>query len=146
MANNYCESSSKIPFPKDKYDQAQAIVDRVIQEIEQEVKRDRDMSVEDGDDNPAGFGHEVETDGVWIYGEESFDEGRAEQLVKALVEELELDGVFVVSWAYTCSKLRLDEFGGGAFAVQRGRKTVWVDAVQTVRDLAKTAPPEDNAD
>lgn len=125
MANNYTESSSLIRIPAEKIAKAQEIVDRVREELTTE------------DDS---FGCDVEIlagEGVWISHDESINIENAEVLVRALVEELELDGVFVCSYAHTCSKPRIDAFGGGAFAVQNGRDTIWVDAVEMALSLAK---------
>lgn len=125
MANNYTQSSSLIGIPAEKLEKAQEVVDRVREELTTEDE---------------SFGCNVEIiagEGVWISHDESINIENAEVLVKALVEELDLEGAFVVSWAYTCSKPRIDEFGGGAFAVQKGQDTKWVDAVEMVLSLAK---------
>lgn len=129
MANNYCESSSFIAVPMEQLDEAENIVTRICEELEN-----------DDEWGCAGFVAEVERHedhrGVWIYAEENINSDHVETLVKALVEELKLPGIHVVSWAYTCSKPRIDEFGGGAFAVQMGEETVWVDAAHEAERIA----------
>lgn len=117
MANNYCESSSLIRIPKEQLERAKEIVTRVTAELEADEEWEY-----------AGYLADADEHGVWIRHNESIETDHAEKLVRALVEELELPGVHVVSWSYTCSKPRIDEFGGGAFAVQKGHPTVWVDA------------------
>ena len=125
MANNYCSSSSLIPVPESKRDLAEEIIQRVEAELEA-----------DACEGYASFTATLEPDGVWIRHDESINPDHAATLVKALVEELDLEGVFVCSWAYTCSKPRTDEFGGGAFAVLKGEETVWVDAASEVERIA----------
>jgi hypothetical protein len=117
MANNYCESSSKLVLSEDKIEKAREIVLRVEAEFEENP-------------NEGYFGASVfvEDDGVWICHDESVNPDHVETLVGRLLEELEIDEPFVFSWSYTCSKPRLDEFGGGACVVQRGQPSMWFDA------------------
>lgn len=119
MANNYIEGSFFIEVGKKNIDKAKEIVDRTRKNI-------------GGDADYCGFESEIIDDGhdcgVWIHHDESIDVDQAEVLVRSLVEGLKLEGVYTCSWAITCSKPRVDEFGGGAFVVKRGYKTVWVDA------------------
>ena len=125
MANNYCLSSSFIPVEEDKIARAKQIVLRAISKLET------------SEDGYVGYEVEVEEKGVWIYSDEYLTPEHAVELVQDLVEELDLPGIHVVSWAYTCSKPRIDEFGGGAFAVQKGKETVWVDAAYAARKEAE---------
>lgn len=125
MANNYCLSSSFIPVEKDKIERAKQIVLRVSSKLET------------SEDGYVGYEAEVEEKGVWVYSDEYLTLEHVVELVQDLVEELDLPGIHVVSWAYTCSKPRIDEFGGGAFAVQKGKETVWVDAAYAARKEAE---------
>jgi hypothetical protein len=121
MADNYCQSSSFINVPADKIEQAKSIVTRVEDEVEKS-------------EGYVGFIAEVREDGVLIYSDENnIAPEHVEKLVVALVNELCLLGVHVCSWSYTCSKPRIGEFGGGAFAVQFGYPTVWIDAADEAR-------------
>jgi hypothetical protein len=115
MADNYTQSSSFILVPNDKMELAREIIENVKKEF-QEVD-----DIEFPEIN-------IESGAIWLHNNEYFCPEGAEYLVRKLVEELELPGVHVVSWAYTCSKPRIDEFGGGAFAVKKGCDTVWIDA------------------
>ena len=123
MANNYCESSSFIKIDPGYIEQAGDIVTRVLAEFEET-------------DEGCGIIVDVEEHGVFIRGEETFNAEQAAVLVKALVEELSLEGVRMCSWAYTCSKPRIDEFGGGAFAVVKGQDTIFIDAASEVFNRA----------
>lgn len=128
MANNYCEGSSFLPIPKDKVHLAQAIIDRAAKKLAAE-----DECYEEGDEYYSyGCEAEVAGDGVWFHGDESINPEHVAEIARALIEELELDEPFYCSWAYTCSKPRIDEFGGGAFVIIRGKQTYWVDAMHHV--------------
>jgi len=118
MAQNFCESSSLIPIPQDKIEQAKEIVMRISNSLEEE----EGYTGYDADVTSVG-----ET-GVWIRHDDAINSEHAHSLVQALVEELDLPDIVVCSWAYTCSKPGIDEFGGGAFAVQKGHSTIWIDA------------------
>jgi hypothetical protein len=80
---------------------------------------------------------------VRLNGDESINPDHVEQIARALIEELELDKPFYCSWAYTCSKPRIDEFGGGAFAIVRGKQTYWIDAMGAVMDQVEKGGLED---
>ena len=134
MANNYCEGSSFLKVPEDKLEKAQVIIDRVEAEMEND---------ENGD-GYCGCQAELEKTGVWFHGDESINVEHAEIIARALVEELELDGKFTCSWAYTCSKPRIDEFGGGAFCIERGKDTRWVDAASEAEK--ENVPPFSESD
>lgn len=124
MANNYCQSSSMMSIPKKKLKQAAEILLRVSKELE---------------DNPEeGYcGVCCDLDytrcEIWFHGEESVNTDHLEKIARALVEELKLKPFFC-SWAYTCDKPRIDEFGGGAFAIVRGKRTIWCDAMNWVQE------------
>ena len=124
MSYHYSLSSNMIAVPEEKREQAQAIIDRVSRELE-----------EDEDEGYFNYKASLEPEGVWLRHDESFNPEHAQRLVRALVEELDLPGVHVCSWAYSCDRPLLDAFGGGAFAVQKGLETVWVDAGTAVLDM-----------
>ena len=109
MANNYLLMSAWLNIPVGTGDRAREICAKL------DADEDVDWSVESGY--------------IWFKSEESCDLDLVAAMAEALVEELDIDMPFVCSWAYTCSKMRPGEFGGGAFVVRRGCETVWVDAV-----------------
>jgi hypothetical protein len=126
MANNYCESSSKLYLKPEQLEQAWKIVARIESEFEDE-------------DEPLGVEIEVEDDGVWFYHDESINPDHMAVVVQALLDELEIDEPFCFSWSYTCSKPRIDEFGGGACALKRGQPAYWVDAMSLAQNHFKDA-------
>jgi hypothetical protein len=131
MADNCCTSSSSLEIPEGKREQAKTIVDRVVTDLESGEEGCCDCCVE------------VEESSVWFYSDEYINPAHVAEIARALVEELEIDEPFYCSWAYTCSKLRVDEFGGGAFGIVRGKPTIWVDAMSEVQRLVEAASEGD---
>jgi hypothetical protein len=129
MANNYQESSSFLTIPEDKIGKAQAIIDAAVAVLE-----DEDNEESNG---YCGCNVTLEDKGVWFCGDESCNVEHVAEIARELVEQLEIDEPFFCSWAYTCSKPRIGEFGGGAFVIMRGRDTYWVDAMSHVMDFAR---------
>lgn len=122
MANNYQETSSFLPIPSEKIDSARSICDRVESKI---------LSSADDCGDPIEYidcQYEIQDDGIWFRSDESFNPEHVEMFARSLVEELDLEGSFMCSWCYLCSKPRVDEFGGGAFILAKGMPTHWVDA------------------
>ena len=128
MANNYQESSSYLTLPEDKLDAAMEIVEKEMKKIEE-------------DENGYGYcgvSAEMIDNGIWFYGEETINVDELEQIAREVIEQLEIDEPFYASWSYTCSKPRVDEFGGGAFAIVRGKPTVWIDAMSEVKNRCES--------
>lgn len=149
MANDYTLSSSWIDIPKNKLEQAKTVIDQAFKDclILEAKNQGVDLEKEpdfcnvnleatvEGDNEP-----DCAQCGVWIRDNgESFDPEQAELIARRIIEELEIDEPFCCSWATTCSKQRIDSFGGGAFALSRGRMTVWVDAMSYVQDAINCA-------
>ena len=111
MTNNYCESSSWMDIPEGKLKEAAEICDRISTELEK-----------DRNEGYCGVEFEIrsETSSIWFHEDDSINTEHLELIARALVEELDLPPFFC-SWAYTCSKPRVNEFGGGAFAIIRGK-------------------------
>lgn len=126
MANNYTQFSAFLPVPADKMDLARIVIERETGRL-----------YENDDDGYCGTKAELEADGVWFHAEESGTPEHVEIIARALVEELNIDEPFVCSWACTCSKPRIDEFGGGAFLIRRGKSTIWCDAERRVREAGE---------
>ena len=73
--------------------------------------RELDNRYEAGD---ADFNFEFDAKGLWIYSEESGDIEHVALFVQDFLDEFHPDRCWWFSWANTCSKPRIDEFGGGA--------------------------------
>jgi hypothetical protein len=124
MANNYLTSSSFLEIPKDvDREKIKSVINNVIGELENNP-----------DEGYCGCEVEVEPNGIWFYYSESINPDHVEIIARAVINEFKIDKPFYCSWAYTCDKPRIDEFGGGAFVIKRGFKTLWVDALTYVQD------------
>jgi hypothetical protein len=72
---------------------------------------------------------------LWIYAEESGSPEHVAAVLEEYLKKFNPTGVITLSWAYTCSKLRVNEFGGGA-AVVTAEGTKTLDAQSWAEDLA----------
>jgi hypothetical protein len=104
-----------------------------------EIYRRMDSGEEDGDDTLAGLyggclGFEVQlqdgSDGsvLWISDADGGDVESVIQFVLRCAEDLDLTGLWGFDFAHTCSRPRLDAFGGGAHVIDLGaRKSIgWI--------------------
>lgn len=108
-------------IPSDKAELAKEVAKRVIYEIEEDQDHVIEMEVEFSDK------------GIWFHEMESFNPDTVASIASAVIDYIELDDVFVFSWSYSCSKLRVDEFGGGACAIAKGQPPFWIDAYDAAR-------------
>ena len=104
MANSYLQFSALIPCATKE--QKQWLAAKLDEQAE-------------SDDGPV-CSYEIESDGVWAYAEEYGDPGRLAEIVATYQQQFDRQDGWVLSWAQTCSKMRLGEFTGGAVAVCRG--------------------------
>lgn len=86
---------------------------------------------------------------LWLYSEHHGEPEHVIAFVLRCAEAFNLKGVWGFMWALTCSKPRLDGYGGGAQVVDLGRRTAgeWVDcdhwlATQLAADGGGTSDPE----
>src|SRR5208283_5389418 len=63
--------------------------------------------------------HDEKAGTVWVGSEDSGDVDYTVDLVSAFLKRFGLDLVVGFEWANTCSKPRLDAFGGGAVVISR---------------------------
>lgn len=109
MADNYLQFSALLDYQTDaqadwlraKLDEAAESDDGYVASYEQETKRKR----------------------FWLYAEEWGDPGRLAYIIAEWQTTFDITEPFVLTWAETCcfrSKLRLDDFSGGAIAVYKG--------------------------
>jgi hypothetical protein len=67
---------------------------------------------------PISVGYEAEPAGVWFYNEvDGFDSEQLEELVRFVMSKVSCKQPFECSFSYTCSKPRLDAFGGAALII-----------------------------
>jgi len=128
MANNYTEASFLFPVPKGGKERALAVLSAAATELE------------DGEDGYYGFDADWDEHGpgVWIRHDESLDVEHAVYLVQRLMKEFSVQEPFAFCWAATCSKPRLDEFGGGAVVVTQDDAhymNTWTCAKDTINQI-----------
>lgn len=132
MANNYCETSSWMDIPEEHMEMAEKIADSIAEEMEK-----------DDAEGYCGIEFEFRNDvtgcGVWFKGDESANVEHLAEIAQAIVDTLMIDKPFCFSWSYGCSKPRLDEFGGGACTIQRGKDQYWVGSMELAEKHARKA-------
>lgn len=78
--------------------------------------------LEDGDNDPTVQGFEIEyrfddTNYAWFSADTNGDAGRLAHLIQKFLKRFRPDQCWSLTYATTCSKLRVGEFGGGAVFV-----------------------------
>lgn len=148
MANNYCQFSGILEIPKETKEQAVAIIRKAGMDhlISEKLAEEDEESLEYDDERGVSFeGAEVFVDGerneVWFHSEEAGSIDAVEAVARALIDYFRIDDPFVLSWAFTCSKPRVDEFGGGAFCIVRGKETHWIDAMEDATQWGERNKP-----
>jgi len=137
MANNYLQYSTQYNFPREvNQEEADQLLEKMMKagaKIYAEEQMGSTIEEEYGE-NPdytdiyVGTSVEIESEGVWFYAEEGGEPDVVIAMLQVLQDFFEDDRLHVFTWAYTCSKMRLDEFGGGAAGVQRGKDPYYIDA------------------
>ena len=146
MSNNHLEFSEVIPQLSDReacwlQDQLQVVYvfgdkEYADNEVPDDLEPDdaewigcrayRDMpGCEPDDAENVGFGYEFSGDDkdedwgryVWLHADEWGDVERVAHLVQKFLKEFRPEGCWSLTWATTCSKPRVGEFGGGAVFV-----------------------------
>lgn len=64
-----------------------------------------------------GFENVIEEGGLWVYSDEAGNVDALCVIVRAFLKKFDVKTPFTLTWAETCSKPRLGEFGGGFIVV-----------------------------
>lgn len=95
------------------------------------------------DDEPEYWPHfqfRIEKDGrryaIWFYADEGGNLDIIAHVMQKFLAKFRPDDHFSMQWADTCSKLREDEFGGGAMFVT-AKKAYWTNSYSWVEDMHK---------
>ena len=130
MANNYDQFSEMIHVPEDK---KHAVIEFLAQ---------WETDINDGQFDFFG-GIDVtfpyEDDGktyLWLRAEESYMDEELEYIVQGTLKAIDSDLPVTVSCAYTCSKMRPGEFGGGVYAIWKDR-VEYADGWTVINKLIK---------
>lgn len=75
---------------------------------------------------------------MWIYADESGDPDQVAAVLQAYLQKFNPQGSLWFSWAYTCSKIGVNEFGGGA-AVVTAAAIKFIDAQHWAQEEAEKA-------
>ncbi len=139
MADYYTQFSFILRLDEQQRDRAFALLQRLEQamgitsDLDDPIHPVKDeltaqaVELADGMGDWLGFSVEVEKQGLWIWeGGESGSPDNAAAFVQAVLRMLELDEIVTFGWGDTCSKPRLDGFGGGAVAITR-HTTEWTN-------------------
>jgi hypothetical protein len=136
MANNYLQYSTQYNFPRAVSDEeSEKIMLHIMKEGAREYSDLYGEEIDEEtplDEQYIGTSLDMEKEGVWFYAEEGGYPEVVAAMIASLQEYFEDDRKHVFSWAYTCSKMRLDEFGGGAAGIVRGQDIYIVDAASYV--------------
>ena len=89
--------------------------------------------------------HEFGPGALWIH---SDDYGEPEHVIRFVLrcaEAFDMKGVWGFTWSHSCSKPRVDSFGGGAHVLDLGTgKTIGdIDCNQFVAELVSAGQPQD---
>jgi hypothetical protein len=79
--------------------------------------------------------------GIWVHTEESGDPGALAEVIAEWQRKFKSKEEVIISYALTCSKPRLGEFGGGAILIYRGKIYGFdgqADAMTKLRQLKRT--------
>ena len=130
MANNYTQFSTLLPLPTSE-DAIQRVKDWYDAVLEEQSSNE-DM---DYDEDPYfGFQFTLDDGQIWIYGAECGDVEKAADFVQKYLNDLDITGGIGITWANTCSRMRVNEFDGGAVVVTK-TDMMW----QSPYDLFKEA-------
>lgn len=103
----------------------------------EEVRKMLGEVPEDFDDECwPGFEADLREDHLWLYSEEGYNEIHLCAFLVAFIKKFRPDTIMGISVSFSCSKPRLDEFGGGWLVISRegvrGGST-W-DSISEARD------------
>lgn len=106
MANNYEQYSLMVPCANDEQK------DWLIAALNAHIEGDEYMFIGE-------FSKQAE--GVWCYAEEYGSPHSLSEIIQGFLGNFNLDHHIIISVSYTCSKMRLDEFGGYAIGISKDK-------------------------
>jgi hypothetical protein len=83
--------------------------------------------------------HESGPGALWIRSDEYGEPEHVIRFVLRCAERLNLEGVWGFTWSHSCSKPRLDAFGGGAHVIDLGTRST-IDDIDCSSFLAERIP------
>ena len=122
MASNYCSTSSRFELPQEELDRIGGIT--ALQSVFDEAAGAYEES--SGDEFFSEY--RIIENRIDFVNNEFVDLDGIAYIMRYIIEKLELDIPFYCSYANSCSSMRIDEFGGGAFLIVRGENIEWIDS------------------
>ena len=139
MADNYVLFSTFLP---ELTDQEIAWCEKYFRLCAKRAEIDEDFEFEDEnilfDYNFESLGKPGTPIGLWMYSECGGSPHSVAVFVSSFLERWRPEGSFTFYWAYTCSKPRIDEFGGGTIHVT-------ADEIKSCDGSCVVPKKEDNA-
>lgn len=120
IANNYTQFSFAVSLDTDE---EKEWAERAVAHVNQwEQGDDPDVAGNEFDavippDGYTFYDVEIDDDGLWFHADEAGDPDHVAQFVEEFLRRFRPDDHVGFSWADTCTKPRLDEFGGGAMVI-----------------------------
>ena len=125
MANNYTSFSFQVKCPSEE----------AANTLEDSLGSAMDAGVEADAERWLGLEYaEAEGNTVWIAGEEGTDLEYLADVLQDYLQHNDPEGSIGFTWADTCSKLRVDEFGGGAVFIT-AEDQVWLNTGHWLRTV-----------
>lgn len=91
-----------------------------------DIRRQLSVELEQDEGVAAGFVVDVDHQSgpgvLWIHSDEFGEPEHVIRFVLRLAEDLDLAGVWGFTWSHSCSKPRVDAFGGGAHVLDLGAR------------------------
>lgn len=113
MANNYTQFSEMIPCgTKEQQDWLMQKLGEAVETEERLMCPDCDFAADKGN--------------VWVYSQDVADVGALADVVAAFQLQFGVDEPWTLTWAGTCSKPRVSQFGGGGVVAYKG-KVHWMN-------------------
>lgn len=114
MANNYTQTSFLVKCSKEEAQMLLDIVEKEEERLEEEQECDFGAQIK------------IDPDGIWITEEEFINVEAVAEALSSWVQRLKWTLPISFTWADTCSKPRLDEFGGGAVVIWPDGRIEWM--------------------
>lgn len=141
MADNFTLLSTYYPLAKEKHERAAEIMGPVaIQWLRDEDYPEGCIDEETPLNSSISTRIEFDRGGIWFVHGETADSYLVALLISALRKEFagKDDKPFVFGYCFMCSKPRIDEFGGGAYAILPDGKVLHCNPEDTVLGQANT--------
>jgi hypothetical protein len=134
MANNYVLFSEAIEdLTKEEMCWWMELLDEIESAVEDEIPLDKGLYKIFEGSGCVDFQWSIDDNCVYFFSEESGDPEQVMLLVQLFLHKFRPDEKFSMQWAFTCSKSRPGQFGGGAaVATKKGIK--YLDVGRWVQD------------